>query len=701
MLRFRLLCYLLLLVLSLSSMEASASVVYGKVKLRNEGVVIGNLDDGHFLYANKRYYNFSARYRDARGADSLQVVGIAFSDGLHWVNATLDLEKEVWTLKSGEEVASINSSLCSYRVRGDTLKADFFIMLNWNISDHSDLDIYQFCSDYLESTGWVLTTPSCADIVSTLILEDLEISDDRGNTGQEIAISGRILYMSGLSSPEDEEIERISILNSEGVMVAEAEIEGGYFKAIFNAPEMVGKESYSILIEGEGLKHMLSRYVLEFDGVNDYLEIIDPKMEMEEGMTIEIWFNPEMDRYQPLIQRGGWRGYYLRQNPGGGIYFLIRDDRNSTIIDEKDVYWFRKGEWTHLAVVVEFGGECKVFINGELKARAACNVREPNLEGKPLMIGCFNGDIVRYFNGRMDEIRIYSRPLTSEEIRASFLKGRPSNRSGLVLWLPLDEGEGEYANDVSGWGNRAELGGLNASREPLWIIDDPLNRSTVSYIADELEVHLKVRSKRIDVSKMGEVEVYALRRFDGTLYDGVLELNDTSLFADRVMKRGYTVRRAYGGKYNITKIGINDEGYIIWDKIVIKEGGASEDSVKVGEEVTIWVKAEYEYDGKPFTGSNGILWMNGTMMKWSPKRMRWEYNTTSMSRGRMTYMVSGIHDLTYNITTYIDEVGGISVVYESVFITTELGILTISLIIIFLTIILPLLILRLYESLSR
>ena len=696
--RFRLFCYLLLIVLSLSSVDIST--VGGRIRLKNEGVVIGNLDDGRFLYACKRYYNFSARYRDIRGAASLQLVGIAFSDGLHWVNATLDLKSGDWLLASGGEVASMNASLCSYRIRGDILKVDFFIMLDWNISDYSGVDIYQLCSDSIESTGWVLTTPNCADIVSTLIVEDLKISDDRGNTGQEIEVSGRVFYMGGLSPPNDEEIKGISIVNSKGVYVADTDIMDGYFRAIFNATEMIGEKSYRVLIIRKGIyeHNILNRYVLEFDGIDDFLKISDPRMEMREGITIELWFNPIVDQYQPLIQSGGWNGYYLRQNPGGGIYFLIRDDENIIIFDEMKAYWYKDKNWTHVAVVVEFGIDCKIFINGEMKASIPCNIESPRLEEYPVMIGYFDGDIVECFQGLMDEIRIYLRPLTSGEIRYSFLNGRPLNRSGLALWLSLDEGGGLYANDLSGRGNRVELGGLDVSRAPMWVVDDPLRRTSVSFIADELEVHLKALSNRIDISRRGVIKSYAIRRFDGTIYDGILELNDTIFTSDVVMKRGYTVRRAYGGRYGITKIGLNDEVYIIWDRIIISDGGASTSVARIGDEVTLWVKAEYEYDGRPFTGLQGRIWINGTAMKWSKERDRWELNITSLSPGRRVFKVSSIHDSVYNITSYTDKVGVITIDFKSTFITTKMGIMMISMIIIILTVVIPMMVLRFYES---
>ena len=677
--------------------------VNAKVPIMNEGVIIDNLDEGEFLFACKRYYNFSARYRHLDGAKYFHVVGIAFTDGSNWVKAMLNLRDGSWYISSGSEIASLNISLCDYKINGEILRADFFIRLDWDVRDHSGIDIYQFCNDSLgSSSGWELTSPKCANVISTLIVDELEISDDRGNTGQNLSISGRLIYLGSSTPPNDAEIKRVVIIDSKGSFVAESSVEEGFFKVEFKAPELVEMEHYMVFVDGRGdfRDRIIRRYAIEFDGINDFLEVRDLKMDLNEGMTIELWFKPFEDRYQPLIHRGGWEGYYLRQNPGGGIYFLIKDHENVTIFDEVDLHWYNIEKWNHIAIVVKFEEELKIFINGEMKASIPCGVKSLKLEKYPLIVGYFDGDIVKCFRGLIDEVRIYSRPLNQLEIKYSYLNGKPLKKSDLELWLSFDEGVEGYVNDISGRGNRAEFN-TNRSRAPRWVAVDPLGRDFVNFIADELEVHLEVSNNRIDVADVGKVKVYAYRMFDGSLYDGILELNDTRFISDTVLKRGYTVKRAYGGKYNVTKIGFNDEAYIIWDRIIITEGGISRSVARVGEEVTLWVRARYEYDGRPFTGLQGRIWVNGTTMRWSRRRSRWELNITYTSPGRRTYKVSGVHDSVHNITSYIDEVGEIVVEFKYAFITTKVGIIIISIAIIILTVVIPMIILRYYEESSE
>ncbi len=60
-----------------------------------------------------------------------------------------------------------------------------------------------------------------------------------------------------------------------------------------------------------------------------------------------------------------------------------------------------------------------------------------------------------FFNGTIDEVRIYSRALSPEEIRQCY-QGDCTN-NGLVLYLPFSEGDGFTTQDISGQGNHGTL----------------------------------------------------------------------------------------------------------------------------------------------------------------------------------------------------------------------------------------------------
>ena len=96
---------------------------------------------------------------------------------------------------------------------------------------------------------------------------------------------------------------------------------------------------------------------------------------------------------------------------------------------------------------------------------------------------------------------------------------------------------------------------------------------------------------------------------------------------------------------------------IIWDRIKIGDGGTSKGSVMLGEKVTVWFKALYEYDNDTFDGANGVLYLNGFPMLWSTTSSRWQYDYTATTFGTKTFIISGVSDSSYNLTVINDNIG--------------------------------------------
>jgi N-acetylneuraminic acid mutarotase len=96
---------------------------------------------------------------------------------------------------------------------------------------------------------------------------------------------------------------------------------------------------------------------------------------------------------------------------------------------------------------------------------------------------------------------------------------------------------------------------------------------------------------------------------------------------------------------------------IIWDRIKIVDGGISKGLVMLGEKVTVWFKALYEYDNDTFDGANGVLYLNGFPMLWSTANNRWEYDYTATTSGTKMFIISGVSDSSYDLTVINDNIG--------------------------------------------
>ena len=154
-----------------------------------------------------------------------------------------------------------------------------------------------------------------------------------------------------------------------------------------------------------------------------------PELNLADAVTIMAWIQPQDVRDESRVIVAKNDEYALRiDNPreGGRISFFVH-------VGSPAVTWEPRvssrepplaGAWTHVAAVWD-GQESRLYINGELaNTRARSGRSNPN--PYPVMIGnweypsCHGGS----FGGPIDDVRIYQRALTAEEV-AAHVAARP------------------------------------------------------------------------------------------------------------------------------------------------------------------------------------------------------------------------------------------------------------------------------------
>jgi outer membrane protein assembly factor BamB len=93
---------------------------------------------------------------------------------------------------------------------------------------------------------------------------------------------------------------------------------------------------------------------------------------------------------------------------------------------------------------------------------------------------------------------------------------------------------------------------------------------------------------------------------------------------------------------------------VIWDRVIIFEGGVTPQAVDVGNWVTVWFKVAYEYDNENFYGS---LFVNGSEAQYSDTNKRWEFSYKATTLGTITFEVTSAHDKRYELKT-VNNVAG-------------------------------------------
>jgi len=197
-------------------------------------------------------------------------------------------------------------------------------------------------------------------------------------------------------------------------------------------------------------------------------------------------------------------------------------------------------------------------------------------------------------------------------------------------------------------------------------------------IWDRINVTLSVMDNRIDVGSSIDYSWTGVYEYDNSSFNGTIALNNTQTVYDTVGLRGYRVTSITDPAYGLTLFTTN-ELYCIWDTIKIVEGGVTRSSAYLGEAVTIWFKALYEFDNVKFDETKGTLYLNGSPMKWSTSKDRWEYNYTTDTSGPKTFKVSGVLDTQWGLTGINDVVGTQTITWKpKPFFETPTGIATLG-----------------------
>jgi LruC domain-containing protein len=141
--------------------------------------------------------------------------------------------------------------------------------------------------------------------------------------------------------------------------------------------------------------------------------------------------------------------YMLRLDAQGRVSFAIYNpDFKSVVMDYSDR--ILDTDWHH-AVATYDGAEMKIFIDGSLKKTTATT---GNLQSSTSNLYIGNQATLNFFPGILDEVLLYSRPLTVEEINTIYTETQnPGTGTDLISSWPLDENSGTIATDVADGNN--------------------------------------------------------------------------------------------------------------------------------------------------------------------------------------------------------------------------------------------------------
>jgi len=164
----------------------------------------------------------------------------------------------------------------------------------------------------------------------------------------------------------------------------------------------------------------------EFDGVNDFIQSYNSLNDITNNISISIWIKKEdlwEDEYQKIILTGTSASNYgvnISQGPNDyPFYFQINDNSVQVKTNYPAI-----NSWVHIVGVYD-GTQIKLYIDKGFIGADSYTLNVDILN--PLRIGWGYG--VEFFNGKIDDIRIYNRALTETEIQQLYDGGEEPNLS--------------------------------------------------------------------------------------------------------------------------------------------------------------------------------------------------------------------------------------------------------------------------------
>jgi len=160
---------------------------------------------------------------------------------------------------------------------------------------------------------------------------------------------------------------------------------------------------------------------LSFDGVDDYMDCgVADWFNSLLNVTISLWVKPGSTQlqYADILSAHGW-GYMVEQAGTTNNLFYFSYWNGSVWQGNNIQTQLTAGVWQHF-VVQKDGTTIRHFVNGVKTAEGSVSGNPVYSFGTKLMISRWSGSGGRYFNGLIDEVRIYNRALSAAEIKALY-----------------------------------------------------------------------------------------------------------------------------------------------------------------------------------------------------------------------------------------------------------------------------------------
>ena len=216
----------------------------------------------------------------------------------------------------------------------------------------------------------------------------------------------------------------------------------------------------------------------EFDGNDDYLEFADgPQLDRSSELTVAIWVNSRVipgSGLKSIVSKD--TNYEFHLNSSGRINWLWNDALGTTReFDSTTV--LATDTWYHVAMTYESGNQV-IYLDG-VAVGTRNYTGDLSVNDLPLQVGQDQNFPDRFWDGSLDELRIFDQALSGSEVQAVMAETRPCDAGPVGEWHFDEYGwngtpgevvdysgnghDGVATNTVTGVGLLCNSAGLRAS----------------------------------------------------------------------------------------------------------------------------------------------------------------------------------------------------------------------------------------------
>ncbi|MCV6636304.1 LamG-like jellyroll fold domain-containing protein [Candidatus Albibeggiatoa sp. nov. NOAA] len=217
-----------------------------------------------------------------------------------------------------------------------------------------------------------------------------------------------------------------------------------------------------------------SSSVLDFDGSDDYVDlgILNGEILGSNARTIEAWVKTTSTATSSIFRYGA-------SAANGRINLRTTDGEIIIEMSGKQTIWsapnINDGNWHHVAWSYTAGTNLNdgiAYVDGvQLTTQTGSGgTVPPNTQTGIAQIGRRDGDVsLFYFDGQIDEVRLWNTTRTQAEIQANMYTALTGSELGLVSYWNFEEATGTLLNDLNT--SSANNGTLTNMDSSDWILD--------------------------------------------------------------------------------------------------------------------------------------------------------------------------------------------------------------------------------------